>query len=149
MLRLWVFHWCLFVRYWCFGWMQWHETGVPRGLSWHNPPNGLWCGAAVAPEGLGPCCVRSQNAGVPMSPTSTSLGVPSWSSSLSLTTSRSKNSFGDSRTVCGIGGSLFGFHEGLRVWLAAAWASPGLEGWRISLWAWIRPQLAAQAASWG
>lgn len=54
--------------------------------------------------------------------------LPSWSSSLSLTTPRSKDSFGDSRTVCGIGGSLFGFHRGLRVWLAAAWASPGLEG---------------------
>lgn len=52
--------------------MQWHEAGVPRGLSWHSPPDGLWCGAVVAPEGLGPCCVRSQNAGVPTSPTYTS-----------------------------------------------------------------------------
>ena len=39
--------------------------------------------AVVAPKGLGPCCVRSLNAGDPTLPTSTFLGVPSRSSALS------------------------------------------------------------------
>ena len=51
-------------------------SGTPRPMAYD-------AAAVVAPKGLGPCCVRSLNAGHPTLPTSTFLGVPSRSSALS------------------------------------------------------------------
>lgn len=77
------------------------EEGVPGGPAWHTHLMACGAAAAVAPEGLGPY-VRSLNAGTAVL-TSTFLGVPRWSSALSLTTPKSKDSFGDPRITGGMG----------------------------------------------
>lgn len=70
-------------------------SGTPRPMAYDEA-------AVVAHKGPGPCCVRSLNAGDPTLPTSTFLGVSSWSSALSLTSPKSK----DPRTIGGIGRGL-------------------------------------------